>query len=251
MIDSGKIKLTAKQQLFIDNYLIHFNATKAAIQAGYSEKTAYSIGSELLKKPEISALIESRLKESRMNSDQVMKLMSDIAQSSMNDYFRIVERDRMKRVTKPLGILIERKKLEIKRAYMYIDKKGYTDEEYDNYVEKNILPLEDDILRAEIDLELDPFATFDDSEVETYETVELDLVKLAKDKEGGKIKSFEWKEFGPKVEMYAVDGILDKLARVNGMYTDTLVVDDKNKIDPNSLSDDTIRELLNSTKRRE
>ncbi|WP_392471348.1 terminase small subunit [Sphingobacterium cellulitidis] len=251
MIDSGKIKLTAKQQLFIDNYLIHFNATKAAIQAGYSEKTAYSIGSELLKKPELSALIESRLKESRMNSDQVMKLMSDIAQSSMNDYFRIVERDRMKRVTKPLGILIERKKLEIKRAYMYIERKGYTDEEYDNYVEKNILPLEDDILRAEIDLELDPLATFDDSEVETYETVELDLVKLAKDKEGGKIKSFEWKEFGPKVEMYAVDGMLDKLARVNGMYTDTLVVDDKNKIDPNSLSDETIRELLKSTKKTE
>ena len=251
MIDSGKIKLTAKQQLFIDNYLIHFNATKAAIQAGYSEKTAYSIGSELLKKPELSALIESRLKESRMNSDQVMKLMSDIAQSSINDYFRIVERDRMKRVTKPLGVLIERKKLEIKRAYMYIERKGYTDEEYDNYVEKNILPLEDDILRAEIDLELDPLATFDDSEVETYETVELDLVKLAKDKEGGKIKSFEWKEFGPKVEMYAVDGMLDKLARVNGMYTDTLVVDDKNKIDPNSLSDETIRELLKSTKKTE
>ncbi|OYD41178.1 terminase small subunit [Sphingobacterium cellulitidis] len=251
MIDSGKLKLTAKQQLFIDNYLIHFNATKAAIQAGYSEKTAYSIGSELLKKPELSALIESRLKESRMNSDQVMKLMSDIAQSSMNDYFRIVERDRIKRVTKPLSLLIERKKLEIKRAYMYLDRKGFTDKEYDNYVEKNIIPLEDDILRAEIDLELDPLATFEDSEVETYETIELDLVKLAKDKEGGKIKSFEWKEFGPKVEMYAVDGMLDKLARVNGMYTDTLVVDDKNKIDPNSLSDETIRELLNSTKKTE
>lgn len=251
MNDEGKVRLTPKQQLFIDSYLVHFNATKAAIQAGYSEKSAYSIGSELLKKPELSALIDARLKESRMNSDQVMKLMGDIAQSSMNDYFRVVERDRIKRVTKPLSLLIERKKLEIKRAYMYIDRKGFTDEEYDNYVEKNILPLEDDILRAEIDLELDPFATFEDSEVETYETIELDLVKLAKDKEGGKIKSFEWKEFGPKVEMYAVDGMLDKLARVNGMYTDTLIVDDKNKIDPNSLSDETIRELLNSTKRTE
>lgn len=106
-------------------------------------------------------------------------------------------------------------------------------------------------MRAEIDLELDPLATFDDSEVETYETIELDLVKLAKDKEGGKIKSFEWKEFGPKVEMYAVDGMLDKLARVNGMYSDTLIVDDKNKIDPNELSDEAIRELMRATKRGE
>lgn len=251
MSDENKSSLTAKQQLFVDDYLIHFNATRAAKTAGYSEKTAYSQGQRLLKNVEISTLIESRLKESRMNSDQVMKLMSDIAQSSMNDYFRVVERERLKSVRKPLRLLIERKKIEIKRAYMYLDRKGYSDQEYDDFVSKNILPLEDDILRAEIDLELDPLATFDDREVETYETIELDLVKLAKDKEGGKIKSFEWKEFGPKVEMYAVDGMLDKLARVNGMYSDTLVVDDKNKIDPNELSDEAIRELMRATKRGE
>lgn len=251
MSDENKSSLTAKQQLFVDDYLIHFNATRAAKTAGYSEKTAYSQGQRLLKNVEISTLIESRLKESRMNSDQVMKLMADIAQSSMNDYFKVVERERLKSIRKPLSLLIERKKIEIKRAYMYLDRKGYSDQEYDDFVAKNILPLEDDILRAEIDLELDPLATFDDREVETYETIELDLVKLAKDKEGGKIKSFEWKEFGPKVEMYAVDGMLDKLARVNGMYSDTLIVDDKNKIDPNELSDEAIRELMRATKRGE
>jgi phage terminase small subunit len=251
MSDLGAVRFTAKQQLFIDNYLIHFNATKAAIQAGYSEKTAYSIGSELLKKPEISSIIETRLKESRMNSDEVMKMMKDIAGSNINDYMKIVQRERVKHIPKSLTLLIERKHLEIKRHAMYIERKGLTDEIRDNYIEQNIMPLEDAILRAEIDLELDPLATFDDSEVETYETIELDLVKLAKDKEGGKIKSFEWKEFGPKVEMYAVDGMLDKLARVNGMYSDTLIVDDKNKIDPNELSDEAIRELMRATKRGE
>jgi len=34
------------------------NATQAAIRAGYSAKTVYSIGQELLKKPEIANLIE-------------------------------------------------------------------------------------------------------------------------------------------------------------------------------------------------
>lgn len=249
MSEEANTKLTAKQQLFVDNYLIHFNATKAAIQAGYSEKTAYSQGQRLLKNVEISRLIETRLKESRMNSDEVMKMMKDIAGSNINDYMKIVQRERTKRVPKSLHLLIERNKLEIKRHSMYIERKGLTDEFRDKYVEDYILPLEDSILRAEIDLELDPLATFEDTEVEIYETIELDLVKLAKDKEGGKIKSFEWKEFGPKVEMYAVDGMLDKLARVNGMYTDTLVVDDKNKIDPEKLSDDTIRELMRATKR--
>ncbi|MFD1770886.1 terminase small subunit [Sphingobacterium suaedae] len=251
MSDTPKSKLTKKQQLFVDNYLVHFNATKAALQAGYSKKTAYSIGNENLKKPEISAHIEARLKESRMNSDEVMKMMKDIAGSNLNDYMKIVERERIKPVKKSLHLLIERKKLEIKRAYMYIERKGFTDQEYDDYVTKHILPLEDDILVAEIDLELDPLATFTDNEVEIFESIELDLVKLAKDKEGGKIKSFEWKEFGPKVEMYAVDGMLDKLARVNGMYSDTLVVDDKNKIDPESLSDETLRNLLSAVKRQQ
>lgn len=50
--------LTNKQQRFVDEYLIDLNSTQAAIRAGYSEKTAYSIGNENLSKPEIKAAIE-------------------------------------------------------------------------------------------------------------------------------------------------------------------------------------------------
>lgn len=45
--------MTPKQQKFCDYYLQSGNATDAAIKAGYSEKTAYSIGGENLKKVEI------------------------------------------------------------------------------------------------------------------------------------------------------------------------------------------------------
>jgi phage terminase small subunit len=34
--------LTAKQSVFVDEYLIDLNATQAAIRAGYSERTAQS-----------------------------------------------------------------------------------------------------------------------------------------------------------------------------------------------------------------
>ena len=50
-------KLTDKQEKFCYEYVLHLNASKAAINAGYSEKTAYSIGGENLKKPEIQARI--------------------------------------------------------------------------------------------------------------------------------------------------------------------------------------------------
>lgn len=55
--------LTAKQQAFVDNYLIDLNATQAAIRAGYSEKTAYAIGEENLRKPEIKEAVDKALSE--------------------------------------------------------------------------------------------------------------------------------------------------------------------------------------------
>ena len=59
--------MTDKQELFIREYLIDFNSTKAAIRAGYSARTAYSIGNELLKKPEISQGINQAMNERKSN----------------------------------------------------------------------------------------------------------------------------------------------------------------------------------------
>ena len=56
-------RMTAKQKLFCDEYLIDLNATRAAIRAGYSEKTAGVIGVENLKKPNIKEYIDKRLEE--------------------------------------------------------------------------------------------------------------------------------------------------------------------------------------------
>lgn len=53
--------MNAKQKRFCDEYLIDCNATQAAIRAGYSPKTAYSIGVENLKKPELKKYIDEQL----------------------------------------------------------------------------------------------------------------------------------------------------------------------------------------------
>lgn len=53
--------MNARQKKFCDEYLIDCNATQAAIRAGYSPKTAYSIGEENLKKPELKAYINEQL----------------------------------------------------------------------------------------------------------------------------------------------------------------------------------------------
>jgi phage terminase small subunit len=59
-------KLTPKQRRFIDEYLTNgYNATAAAIAAGYAKKSAYIIGYENLRKPNIEAEINKELDERR------------------------------------------------------------------------------------------------------------------------------------------------------------------------------------------
>ena len=56
-------ELNAKQKLFCKEYIIDFNATKAAERSGYSSKTAKSQGSRLLTHVNISVFIESLIEE--------------------------------------------------------------------------------------------------------------------------------------------------------------------------------------------
>ena len=51
-------KLTEKQKKFVDEYLIDLNATQAAMRAGYSEKTARSIGQRLLTNVDIQKYMQ-------------------------------------------------------------------------------------------------------------------------------------------------------------------------------------------------
>lgn len=63
--------MNARQARFVEEYLVDMNATQAAIRAGYSEKTAYSQGSRLLKNAEIQARVRARTDE--INSRLIAK----------------------------------------------------------------------------------------------------------------------------------------------------------------------------------
>lgn len=82
----GGVALNNKQQLFVESYLQCFNRTRAAADAGYSEKTAYSIGAELLKKPEIQEAISQRLSESAMSADEVLMRLAEQARGEHSKY---------------------------------------------------------------------------------------------------------------------------------------------------------------------
>lgn len=86
-------KLTARQESFISEYLIHFEAKKAAIKAGYSPKTAESQSSQLLKNPKVKKEIERRQAQTGKRNadlrDRVIQRLCTIAFSNLSDYGEI------------------------------------------------------------------------------------------------------------------------------------------------------------------
>ncbi len=75
--------LTARQQRFVDEYLIDLNATQAAIRAGYSAKTALQQGPRLLGNVGVSLAIQNGKKERsdrvQVDQDWVLRRYVEIA----------------------------------------------------------------------------------------------------------------------------------------------------------------------------
>lgn len=84
-------KLSAKQKMFIDQYLVDYNATQAAIRAGYSEKTARAVGHENLTKPDIKKAIQERqeelLKEIRENQYRTVKQLQALVHFDIRNLY--------------------------------------------------------------------------------------------------------------------------------------------------------------------
>ena len=76
-------KLTDKQQRFVDEYLVDLNATKAAIRAGYSARTAEWQGPQLLTVPRVADAIHKRKQERservQITADEVVRELRRIA----------------------------------------------------------------------------------------------------------------------------------------------------------------------------
>ena len=87
--------LTKKQKAFVEYYLQEWNATRAALKAGYSERSAGSIGNENLLKPEIMEEIQQRLSEIAMSADEVMTTLAEIGRASIDDIMDVDEGGRL------------------------------------------------------------------------------------------------------------------------------------------------------------
>ena len=70
--------MTDREKQFISNYLEHFNASKAARDAGYAAGTAGQQGYELLHKPHIKAKIDKYMESAGVNTQRITAALAKI-----------------------------------------------------------------------------------------------------------------------------------------------------------------------------
>lgn len=102
--------LNERQKAFADYYVASNNATESALKAGYSEKTAYSIGNENLNKVEIIAYIRDQQKAlGLLRKLDIETIHNELAKIALNE--KEASRDRLKAlemVAKMQGAFIDR-----------------------------------------------------------------------------------------------------------------------------------------------
>lgn len=70
--------LSDRERRFVDSYLKTWNKTRAAMEAGYSAKTAGSVGFEIYNRPHVKEAIKERM-EDHMGTDEALRHVASIA----------------------------------------------------------------------------------------------------------------------------------------------------------------------------
>lgn len=88
---AARAHLTPKEELFVAAYCVRYNGTRAAIEAGYSEKQAATAAYELLRKPHVKAavrrVIDARKARYAQTADNVRTEVAYVAFSNLQDFY--------------------------------------------------------------------------------------------------------------------------------------------------------------------
>lgn len=87
-----KISGEQRRKIFVQEYLIDFNVTRAAKAAGYAERSAHVTGHNLLKDPKVQKAIQKAIDErserTKVTQDRVVKELAKIAFADMRNFAR-------------------------------------------------------------------------------------------------------------------------------------------------------------------
>lgn len=124
----GGLPMTAKQKRFCNEYLIDCNATQAAIRAGYSAKTAYSVGQRMLKNVEVKKYIDEQFEKLKndniADTQEIMEYLTSVMRGEQKEQVPLMYYDKQILEEKSASIKERLKAAELlgKRYGLFTDK---------------------------------------------------------------------------------------------------------------------------------
>lgn len=118
------MKLTPKQKIFVDEYLVDLNATRA-YKVAYpnikKDETAAAAGARLLRNVKVESYVNQKMKErekrTEITQDKVLKELAKIGFANATDYARVVEKEYIEQVKDEEGNIIS----EIPKTYKTVE----------------------------------------------------------------------------------------------------------------------------------
>lgn len=218
MDSATQTPLSDRELIFAEAYLIKPCKAYAARKAGSPTKSAKEQGYEIYNRPHVKSYIEAKIKNIVLSGDEAVKLVSDIAQSNLTDYYVPVKTVKVERVEVKLAKVIEEKKEYILREEMYCERMGLSEDAFDKFQE-GLNYERSQVVRLEIELERNPKAyRIMETEAKIVSEMQLDVNMLVADKDKGKIKKIKYGPNGLEVEGYSALEAARDILKINGKY---------------------------------
>lgn len=225
-------KLNDKQKRFVDNYCLHFNGTRAALEAKYSKSSAHSIAHENLRKPEIRNAIEERLQQI-MGANELKSRVAEIAAGSMEDF-----------ITLELSFRRNFCNMSYEDALKWLEgeRQKLTDSIKEFEGKKRLSDNQESLLNAQqqdywaLGAELARLQSLDEDKrskpvrvLGILESVIVEKLDLQKAEKLGKlhlIKKLSYTKYGPSLELYSAFEAQQLLGKHYALWTDKIQIDD-------------------------
>lgn len=210
-------KFTDKQLRWAEEYPKHFNATRAARDAGYSPESARDMGYQNKQNPALMALVDERHRALTMSADEATRHLSDMAATRLNDFLVIQPVQGYEMTEQYVTVLLTHARNRLKKLEQVITK---APKNRKNLFSDDWAALQREILGYEADIEQhgDGVSRLVPWRPVVKEIADLDLPALARAHGEGRIKSFSHTKEGTKVETYAADAAAREVLKLQGRY---------------------------------
>jgi hypothetical protein len=218
-LDKMAKALDMKRRRFAENYCRVFNKTKAAIMAGYSVQQAGNAGCMMYLDPQVREYIDALSTVLSGSATDNIARIENIANGNLTDYMRPVKRSRSDRIQVPISEYIRSLEQDLRIEYKYFE--DYCTTKTELLSQQSVInDLKRMIGKARIEQAINPAKKIImNSEEYLFTDMEIDLVKVAADKQHARVKKIKQRDDGSlEVELCNPLEAEQMLARVHGNF---------------------------------